>query len=138
MYLPYVLIMFLQAWAMLREPDMSDVLHTPGLVEAVRRYACEVLQQTFSTISLPDFCQLLNLGQANNSSGSVDEKVDKLIKARGWAIEDVSPGTKMVRVIPKETDVAKPLATRASVAHKTVEKYLSVEGVQQCLTLLES
>lgn len=129
---------FKAAWAMLREPDMSDVLHTPGLVDAVRRYACEVLQQTFSTISLHDFCQLLNLGQANNSSGGVDEKADKLIKARGWAIEDAGPGTKMVRVIPRETDVAKPLATRASVAHKTVEKYLSVEGLQQCLTLLES
>lgn len=129
---------FKAAWLMLREPDMSDVLHTPGLVDAVRRYACEVLQQTFSTISLNDFCQLLNLGQANNSSGGLDEKVDKLIKARGWVIEDAGPGTKMVRVIPRETDVAKPLATRASVAHKTVEKYLSVEGLQQCLTLLES
>lgn len=128
---------FKAAWAMLREPDMADVLHTPGLADAVRRYACEVLQQTFSTISLSDFAQLLNLGQAN-ASGAVDEKTDKLVKARGWAIEDAGPGSKVVRIIPRDSDAAKPLATRASVAHKTVEKYLSVEGLQQCLTLLES
>ncbi|OEH80294.1 uncharacterized protein LOC34623536 [Cyclospora cayetanensis] len=130
---------FKAAWGLLREPDMADVLHTPGVVDAVRRYACEVLQQTFTTISLTDFCQMMNLGQPVSASGSVDEKVEKLIKARGWAIEDAGQGAnKVVRVVPREAETAKPLATRASVAHKTIEKYLSVEGLQQCLTLLES
>ncbi|KAL8424644.1 hypothetical protein Efla_006392 [Eimeria flavescens] len=129
---------FKAAWALLREPDMADVMHTPGLVEAVRRYACEVLQQTFSTISLSDFCQLLNFGQpASAANGVVDEKVEKVVKARGWLLEDGGAGSKVIRIIPRNADVAKPLATKASVARKTVEKYLSVEGLQQCLSLLQ-
>nr|AET50731.1 hypothetical protein [Eimeria tenella] len=128
---------------MLREPEMADVLHTPGVVEALRRYVCEVLQQTFSTISLSDFCQLLNLNAAAaaaaaGAAAAADEKVEKLVKARGWTIEDAAAGQKIVRVVPRETDAPKALATRASVAHKTVEKYLSVEGLRQCLALLES
>ncbi|CDJ52111.1 eukaryotic translation initiation factor 3 subunit 11, putative [Eimeria brunetti] len=155
---------FKAAWAMLREPDMADVLHTPGLVDALRRYVCEVLQQTFSTISLVDFCQLLNLNcSSSSSSGSgasssassggsssaasnvVDEKVEKLVKARGWTIEDGSSSSssssssgKVIRITPKDNESPKAVATRASVAHKTVEKYLSPEGLQQCLTLLQS
>ncbi|KAL8272900.1 hypothetical protein Esti_003209 [Eimeria stiedai] len=128
---------FKAAWALLKESSMADVLHTPGLVDAVRRYACEVLQQTFSTISLSDFSQLLNLGQPANGSGVIDEKVERLVKARGWALEDAGAGNKLVRIIPRDADVGKPLATKASVARKTVEKYLSVEGLEQCLSLLE-
>lgn len=128
---------FKGAWSLLREPHMADVLQTPGLCDAVRRYACEILQQTFSTISISDFNQLLNLGPVGGAAqgapqGGLDEKADKLIKARGWSVED-----KVVRIIPRESE-NKPVATRASVAHKTVEKYLSVDGLQQCFTLLQS
>ena len=138
-YVVYVL----QAWSMLREPDMSDVLHTPGVVDALRRYICEVLQLTFSTISLGDFCLMLNLNSSSSSSSSsnasaaVDEKVEKLIKARGWSIEEGISGGKVVRITPRDADSPKAVATRASVAHKTVEKYLSPEGLQQCLSLLQ-
>ncbi|CDI78403.1 eukaryotic translation initiation factor 3 subunit 11, putative [Eimeria acervulina] len=134
---------FRAAWSMLREPDMSDVLHTPGVVDALRRYICEVLQLTFSTISLGDFCLMLNLNSSSSSSSSsnasaaVDEKVEKLIKARGWSIEEGISGGKVVRITPRDADSPKAVATRASVAHKTVEKYLSPEGLQQCLSLLQ-
>lgn len=116
---------------------MADVLQTPGLADSVRRYACEVLQLTFSTIALPELAQLLSL-PPTNAAGAVDEKLDRLIKARGWTVEDAAAGNKLVRITSREAEGCKPIATKASVAHKTVEKYLSVEGLQQCLTLLKS
>lgn len=129
-----------QAWELLRQPDMADVLHTPGLTEALRRFVCDTLQMCCGSMTVADFAQQLNLGQPGTAG--FDEKVEKLVKARGWAIDEPSPNGKVVRIIGatsagKDGEVLpRQASTRAAVAHKTVEKYLSPEGLQQCLSVL--
>ncbi|EPR62576.1 SAC3/GANP family protein [Toxoplasma gondii TgCatPRC2] len=146
---------FKQVWEFLKEPAMADVVSTPGLVDSIRRFVCDVVSLTYSALSLADLCAFLNVVPGTSEA-------ERLLKNLGWTVEEVfvpakeaarsRETVKVVRVVGSASLAAAALkegeernrnrdgkpgaAGQALAVRKTVEKYMMPENLKVCMATL--
>ncbi|CBZ52770.1 eukaryotic translation initiation factor 3 subunit 11 [Neospora caninum Liverpool] len=148
---------FKQVWEFLKEPSMADIAATPGLIDSVRRFVCDVVSLTYASLSLADLCSFLNVAPGSNEA-------ERLLKNLGWTVEEIyvpakEPGrpkeaVKVVRVVGAAALAATALkegdgersrnardgktsaAGQTLAVRKTVEKYMMPENLKVCMATL--